>query len=197
MKDWTGNRNAPRKKQNWSSMSAVKCFASLTLPYHVQMHQEHFKNIPSWVEIATFDISTEYCLGALGVIYQEWEYCPFATENNPNCWVSKWSALEHMQGNSKTEILLKTVCWDMLMHPVPSSYSEMSTNFVAAFVGKGGNKAENVSSHEITAKICAYLFWKPKRALTQKETVSENTYLESYSPNVCDLFFLCWWIKWD
>ena len=29
----------------------------------------------------------------------------------------------------------------MLMHPAPSSYSEMSKNFVDAFVGKGGNKA--------------------------------------------------------
>lgn len=58
-----------------------------------------------------------------------------------------------MQGNSKTEILLKTVSWDMLIHPAPSSHSEMSTNFVSAFVGKGGKKAEDISSHKITEKI--------------------------------------------
>lgn len=58
-----------------------------------------------------------------------------------------------MQGNSKTEILLKTVSWDMLIHPAPSSHSEMSTNFVSAFVGKGANKAEDIFSHKITEKI--------------------------------------------
>lgn len=57
-----------------------------------------------------------------------------------------------MQGNSKTEMLLKTVSWDMLIHPAPSSHSEISTNFLSAFVGKGGNKAEDVSLHKITEK---------------------------------------------
>lgn len=124
------------EKAKWSSTSAAKCFTFLTFPYNVKKLQKHFKYILSWVERATFDNNTEYCPGALEVLYQEWEYCPFVTEKNPKFWVSKWSALEHMQGNGKTEILLKTVSWDMLIHPAPSSHSEISTNFLSAFVGK-------------------------------------------------------------
>lgn len=55
-----------------------------------------------------------------------------------------------MQGKNKTEILLKTVSWDMLIHP---SHSEISTNFLSAFVGKEGNKAEDISLYEVTGKL--------------------------------------------
>lgn len=53
----------------------------------------------------------------------------------------------------------------MLMHP---AHSEISTNFVAAFVGKRGNKAQYVSSLEVTTKICAYFFRKPKFGIDTK-----------------------------
>lgn len=46
----------------------------------------------------------------------------------------------------------------MLIHPAASSHSEISTNFLSAFVGKGGNKADNISLHEITEKLHTSIF---------------------------------------
>lgn len=156
--------------------------------------RKHFKNIP---RNSNLWYNTEYCLGAFCGHLSEKATLSFCYREQPELLSEQMICPGAHASISKTEILLKTLSWDMLMHPAPCSHSEASTNFVAAFVGKRGNKAQYVSSLEVTTKICAYFFWKPKFGIdTKGDCVRKHILRVRLQKRLCDSFS-CWWIKWD